>query len=91
MVEDRAPSHPDSSARTHLSNELYKVVLVPRFGVSVRPHEQSRSYGRSGLKEPDGRNDALKQVETLRMSVFHIDEFRLQGSMTVIGPLHAQA
>jgi len=75
MVEDRASSHPDSSARTLLSNELYKVVLVPRFGVSVRLHEQSRSYGQSSLKEPVGRNDAVEQVETLRMSVFHIDEF----------------
>ena len=91
MVEDRASSHPDLSARTLLSNELYKVVLIPRFGVSVRLHKESRSYGRSSLKEPVRRNDVVRQVETLRMSVFHINEFRLQGSMTVIGPLHAQA
>jgi len=90
MVEDRASSHPDSSARTLLSNKLYKVILVPRFGVSVRLHEESRSYGRSSLKEPVRRNDVVRQVETLRMSVFHINEFQLQGSMTVIGPLHAQ-
>jgi len=58
----------------------------PRFGVSVGLHEQSRSYGRSqsarsrsSLKQPVGRNDAVRQVETFSVPIVPSNSSRMMS------------